>query len=152
MPIIETRGNLLDDPAQAHVNTVNTVGVMGGGIALAFKKRYPDMFAAYAADCARGEVVTGLMHLWHNPGPGPRLVVNFPTKQDWRNDSELAWVVEGLTNLIDVLRAEGVTSIAIPPLGCGLGGLDWAEVRPLIERAFNDRAPDIEVHLYLPRT
>ena len=141
------RGNLLEDDAQALVNTVNTVGVMGKGIALQFKQRFPANYAAYAQACKLGQVQTGRM-LVTEPGErtGPRWVVNFPTKQHWRNPSRMEWVVDGLQDLRSFLVSNAVQSIALPALGVGLGGLPWAAVRGHIEVALDDLAVDVRVY------
>ncbi len=131
-----TQGNLLEADAEALVNTVNTVGVMGKGIALMFKEAFPANFLAYKAACARAEVQTGQMFVTRPADMyGPRWLINFPTKQHWRNPSRMDWIVDGLQDLRAVIEAEGIRSIAIPPLGAGNGGLDWVDVRPVIERA-----------------
>lgn len=141
------RGNLLEDDAQALVNTVNTVGVMGKGIALQFKQRFLANFVAYAQACKLGQVQTGRM-LVTEPGEltGPRWVVNFPTKQHWRNPSRMEWVVDGLQDLRNFLVSNTVRSIALPALGAGLGGLPWAAVRGYIEAALGDLPVDVRVY------
>lgn len=144
------RGNLLGADVDAIVNTVNTVGVMGKGLALQFKRAFPAMYKAYASAAKRGEIEIGRMHVWHlDRMSGPRLVINFPTKRHWRSPSRLADIALGLDDLVRVIRAEGITSIAIPPLGCGNGGLDWAVVEPVI-RAKLGSLPDIDVRLFAP--
>lgn len=128
------QGNLLESDAEALVNTVNTVGVMGKGIALMFKDRFPANFKAYAAACERGEVRLGEMFVTENVElDGPRWIVNFPTKDHWRSRTRLAWIEAGMSDLIRVIQAYGIRSIAVPPLGCGNGGLDWIDVKPVIE-------------------
>ena len=129
-------GNLLIADAEALVNTVNTVGVMGKGIALQFKKAFPDNFKAYKRACDRGQVVPGRMFV-HQTGAlsGPRLIINFPTKRHWKGKARLQDIVDGLDDLVRVLRECHVESVAVPPLGCGNGGLDWSEVGPIIEEA-----------------
>ena len=141
------RGNLLEDDAQALVNTVNTVGVMGKGIALQFKQRFPPNFAAYAQACQLGQVQTGRMFVTE-PGElaGPRWLVNFPTKQHWRDPSRMAWVMEGLQDLRSFLVINAVQSIALPALGAGLGGLPWPAVREHIEAALGDLPVDVRVY------
>jgi O-acetyl-ADP-ribose deacetylase (regulator of RNase III) len=141
------RGNLLEDDAQALVNTVNTVGVMGKGIALQFKQRFPGNFMAYAQACKLGQVQTGRMFITE-PGEltGPRWVVNFPTKQHWRDPSRMEWVVDGLQDLRSLLIGNTVQSIALPALGAGLGSLPWAAVRGHIETALGDLAVDVRVY------
>jgi len=148
--IIFTKGNLLDADVEAVVNTVNTVGVMGKGIALMFKERFPENFKAYAAASKRGEVRIGQMFVTASTElSGPRWIINFPTKKHWRSPSRLAWIAEGLTDLRSVIERRSIRSIAIPPLGSGNGGLDWADVRPLLESALGDLA-DVRVVVYEP--
>lgn len=143
-------GNLLDAPVEALVNTVNTVGVMGKGIALQFKRAYPAMFKDYAAAAKRGDLAIGRMHVWHTGQlDGPKLVINFPTKRHWRGSSKIPDIEAGLNDLIRVIRQEQIKSIAVPPLGCGHGGLDWAEVEPLI-RAKLSQLEDVDVRIYPP--
>jgi O-acetyl-ADP-ribose deacetylase (regulator of RNase III) len=141
-------GNLLDAKAEALVNTVNTVGVMGKGIALMFKEAFPENFAAYAAACKRGEVAVGRMFVTRcDQLVGPHWVINFPTKQHWRQPSRIEWVVAGLEDLKRVIVENGIRSIALPPLGCGNGGLEWQDVRPVIEAALGDLR-DVDVIVY----
>lgn len=143
------RGNLLEDCAEAHVNTVNTVGVMGKGIADQFKRAFPNMFKQYVKDCKAGKVKIGKMHVVEIIGIStPKIIINFPTKQHWRNPSKLEYITEGLVDLVRVVEEYKIKSIAIPPLGCGNGGLDWQVVRPLIIEAFS--LIDTDVHLYEP--
>lgn len=145
-----TSGNLLDSPAEALINTVNTVGVMGKGIALMFKDAFPENYEAYVAACKRGEVEIGRMFVTQrNAMQGPRWIINFPTKKHWRNPSKLEWIVAGLADLKSVIVRDTIRSVALPPLGAGNGGLDWAMVRPEIERALND-IPGVEVIVYEP--
>ena len=145
-----TQGNLLDARVDAVVNTVNTVGVMGKGIALMFKEKFPENYALYAAACERGKVQIGKMFVTPSMElDGPRWIINFPTKKHWRNPTQLEWVREGLEDLRRVIEAKRIRSVAIPPLGCGNGGLDWQEVRPLIESALAD-LPGVEVLIYEP--
>ena len=146
-----SNGNLLAAPAEALVNTVNTAGVMGRGIALQFKQAYPAMFRAYEAACRSGEVVIGKMHLFDRGGlaGAPRWILNFPTKRHWRAASRIEDVQAGLDDLVATVQRLGIQSIAIPPLGCGNGGLDWRDVRPRIEAAFAT-LPDVRVLLYPP--
>ncbi|HPC59606.1 MAG TPA: macro domain-containing protein [Verrucomicrobiota bacterium] len=131
-----TTGNLLDAPAEALVNTVNEMGVMGKGIALMFREAFPANTAAYEAACKKGEVRVGRMFVTENPAlTGPRWIINFPTKKHWRHPSQLEWVRNGLEDLKRVIAEKQIKSIAVPPLGCGNGGLQWDEVRPAIESA-----------------
>lgn len=143
------QGNLLEARAEALVNTVNTVGVMGKGIALMFKERFDENFRRYAAACKAKEVQTGKMFVTPvHELDGPRWIVNFPTKQHWRAPSRMEWVVEGLQDLRRFLAEQQVKSIAIPPLGAGNGGLEWADVREQIERALGDL--DIDILVFEP--
>lgn len=145
-----TDGNILESDAQALVNTVNTVGVMGKGIALQFRKAFPEMFEEYERLCKTNELQPGRMHVFDRGSTlAPRYIINFPTKRHWKARSRLDDIVAGLDALVDELQSRRITSVAIPPLGCGHGGLDWAEVRPLIERAM-DRVPEVEALIYAP--
>lgn len=137
--ITYTQGNLLDAEVEALVNTVNTVGVMGKGIALMFKERFPANMSAYAKACKAGEVQTGSMFVTETGElMGPRWIVNFPTKQHWRSKSQMQWIIDGLVDLRRFIEHSQVRSIAIPPLGAGNGGLDWADVKAYIEQALGD--------------
>lgn len=143
-------GNLLDADVEAVVNTVNTVGVMGKGIALMFKEAFPDNYTAYQAACKRGEVTVGRMFITERRSlvAGPKWIINFPTKDHWRNPSKLTWIIEGLDDLKGAIQRHNIGSIAIPPLGSGNGGLDWNEVRPRIVAALGDM--DVRVVVYEP--
>uniref|UniRef100_A0A831TZ42 Appr-1-p processing protein n=1 Tax=Geobacter metallireducens TaxID=28232 RepID=A0A831TZ42_GEOME len=130
------KGNILAEDVEAIVNTVNCVGIMGRGIALQFKNAYPGNFKAYAAACKRNEVQPGRMFIYDTGRlTNPRYIVNFPTKRHWKGKSRMEDVDAGLAALVEEIRARQIRSIAIPPLGSGLGGLDWAKVRPRIEAA-----------------
>jgi O-acetyl-ADP-ribose deacetylase (regulator of RNase III) len=145
-----TTGNILDAQAEALVNTVNCVGIMGRGIALQFKNAFPQNFKAYAAACARKAVEPGRMFVFDTGELTlPRYIVNFPTKRHWRGKSRIEDIASGLESLVAEVRARGIRSIAVPPLGSGLGGLDWAHVKPLIERAMNDLG-QVDVLVYEP--
>lgn len=149
--ITYTTGDILRDEAEAIVNTVNCVGVMGRGIALQFKKAYPENFKAYAAACKQDEVQPGRMFVYRNEGLfSPRYIINFPTKRHWRGKSRMEDVEAGLEDLARVIRENDINSIALPPLGCGLGGLDWSEVKARIEQAL---APltDVAINVYEPK-
>ena len=150
MNIHYTRGDILATDAEALVNTVNCVGVMGRGIALQFKKAFPANFTAYARACKQGDVAIGKM-LVHETGRlgNPRFIINFPTKRHWRGTSRLEWIREGLDDLIAVVAERGIASLAMPPLGCGLGGLDWRDVRPLIAAAA-ERMGNVSVIVFEP--
>jgi O-acetyl-ADP-ribose deacetylase (regulator of RNase III) len=148
--ITEVTGNLLNASAEALVNTVNTVGVMGKGIALQFKRAFPENFAAYEKACKAGEVQPGRIFVFETHSMcGPRYILNFPTKRHWRGSSRMEDIETGLPALIAEIRRLGIRSIAVPPLGCGNGGLDWAEVRPRIEQAFAE-VPEVQVLLFAP--
>ncbi len=148
--IIYRKGNLLEADVDALVNTVNTVGVMGKGIALMFKDRYPENYRAYAAACKAGEVRVGRMFATPtNELSGPRWIINFPTKQHWRNPSKPEWIAEGLRDLVRVIREKNIRSIALPPLGCGNGGLDWVDVRAAIESSLSS-LETVDVVAYEP--
>jgi len=149
--ISEETGSLLEASADALVNTVNTVGVMGKGLALQFRQAYPANFRAYQAACRHGEVRLGRMFVYKPGVPGqPRYLVNFPTKGQWSDRSSLDGIRDGLADLRRVILDRGITSIAVPPLGCGNGGLDWRDVRPLIEGALGG-LPGVSVLLYPPQ-
>jgi len=145
-----TQGNLLQANVEALVNAVNTEGVMGKGIALQFKKAFPENFAAYEAACRRRNVEVGKMFVFEAAGvDGPRWIINFPTKKHWRQPSTMGYIRDGLADLGQVTRRLGIRSLAVPPLGCGLGGLDWPEVRIAIEAAMSE-VSDVEVLVFEP--
>jgi O-acetyl-ADP-ribose deacetylase (regulator of RNase III) len=144
------QGDILDAEADALVNTVNSVGVMGRGIALQFKRAYPANFKAYVAACKRGEVQPGRLFVFDTGElTNPRYIINFPTKVHWRGKSKIEHIEAGLAALVDEIKTREIKSIAIPPLGSGLGGLNWAAVRPLIEDAMVEVA-DVDVAVYEP--
>ncbi len=144
------KGNILEADAEALVNTVNCVGFMGKGIALQFKQAYPANFKAYEAACHAGEVVPGRMFIFDNGRLiNPRYIINFPTKRHWRGKSRIGDIRSGLKASIADVRRLGIRSIAVPPLGCGLGGLNWREVRPMIEEEFAE-VPDVRMLLFEP--
>jgi O-acetyl-ADP-ribose deacetylase (regulator of RNase III) len=143
------KGNLLKADVEALVNTVNTVGVMGKGIALQFKETFPDNFKVYQAAVKRGEVRVGSMFVvpLHRMD-GVKYIINFPTKEHWRSPSRLSYIEDGLKDLRQVVIDKKIQSIALPPLGCGNGGLDWAEVKPMIQAVMGDLP--IKVVVYEP--
>ena len=143
-------GNIVEDEAEALVNTVNCVGFMGKGIALQFRRAFPQNNAAYVKACETNEVRPGRMFVVETGAlTGPKYIINFPTKRHWRAKSRLEDIDAGLEALVDEIRERGIRSVAVPPLGCGLGGLDWRVVRPRIERALS-QVSELEVHLYEP--
>ncbi|MDJ0615460.1 MAG: macro domain-containing protein [Calothrix sp. MO_192.B10] len=144
------QGNLLEEKTEAIVNTVNCVGVMGKGIALQFKRAYPENFRQYAKACKAGMVQPGRMFTVATGSLfNPRYIINFPTKRHWKAKSKIEDIQSGLIALIAEVKQLGITSIAIPPLGCGNGGLNWKEVKPLIESAFA-QLPDVQVIIFEP--
>lgn len=145
-----THGNLLEADADALINAVNTVGVMGKGIALQFKYAFPDVFRVYVAACRRDEVQPGHMLVVPTGRVGnPRYIIHFPTKRHWKERSRLEDIEAGLAALVTVVQATGIGALAVPALGCGNGGLVWDEVRPRIEAAFAP-LPAVRVLLYVP--
>lgn len=144
------RGNLLDETTEALVNTVNCVGVMGKGVALQFKQAFPENFKQYAQACKNGEVQPGQMFVFATESLlNPRYIINFPTKRHWRQKSRLEDIKLGLVALVQTVKNLGIQSIAMPPLGCGNGGLDWVDVKPLIIEAF-EPLPEVAVILFEP--
>lgn len=140
--------DILRSQAQALVNTVNCVGVMGKGLALQFKTAFPAMYASYVTACQRGELVPGRLHSFQIAAT--RWVVNFPTKRHWRDSSRLDDIEAGLLALVVWVDTFGLGSIAVPALGCNNGRLQWSTVRPRIEAAFSE-LPSVKVELYPPR-
>ena len=150
--IVYGEGDLLASDVDALVNTVNCVGVMGKGIALQFKRRYPQVFKSYAAACRAREVQIGRMYVVPTAElTGPRYVINFPTKKHWRSPSQIGYIEAGLDDLRRVIEALDLRSLAVPPLGAGNGGLDWAKVEPLITDRLGN-IPGVDIHLYAPVT
>ena len=145
------KGNLLEAKVEALVNPVNCVGVMGKGLALAFKQAYPDNFYYYKMACSLGEVKVGQMFITaNNSFLYPFYIINFPTKEHWKDPSKIEYVKDGLVALTKDIHRLQIKSIAIPALGCGLGGLEWKEVESLIISAFNP-LPKVNVKLYPPQ-
>jgi len=145
------KGDILKENAEALVNTVNCVGIMGRGIALQFKNAYPGNYKSYEAACKRSEVQPGRMFVFETGQlTNPRYIINFPTKRHWRGKSRMEDLDAGLVALADVIRLRNIRSIAIPPLGSGLGGLDWSKVRPRIEKALHDLIDGVAVIIYEP--
>ena len=145
-------GDIFDSSAEALVNPVNTVGVMGKGLARQFKERYPGNYLRYKEACAVGQVRLGRMLITPAESQtGPRLIVNFPTKQHWKDRSHLYDIRAGLIDLVRVIRKEHIRSIAVPALGAGLGGLDWSDVRPLIAASLG-QLQSVQVEVFEPTT
>lgn len=145
-----TSGDILKADADALVNTVNCVGAMGRGIALQFRNAFPENFTAYAAACKRGGVRPGQMFVFATGRiSGPRYVINFPTKRHWRGKSLMEDIESGLVALVEEVVRLKLRSIAIPPLGCGLGGLSWPDVKSRIETCVA-ALPDVRVLLFEP--
>jgi O-acetyl-ADP-ribose deacetylase (regulator of RNase III) len=145
-----TKGDLLSADVEALVNTVNCVGIMGRGVALQFKNQFPANFKAYEAACRREEVQPGRMFVFETGTlTNPKFIINFPTKRHWRGKSRVEDIASGLEALVDEIRNRGIMSIAIPPLGSGLGGLNWSDVKPRIEAALHDIS-DLRVLVFEP--
>ena len=148
VPVREVTGDILEADTEALVNPVNCVGVMGKGLALRFKQRFPQNFRLYEAACRAGEVKPG--EVFVVPMYGGFFIVNFPTKRHWKQPSRLEDIDAGLVDLVRAVNGRGIRSIAIPALGCGLGGLAWSDVRPRIVDAFAS-FPEVEIVLYAPQ-
>jgi O-acetyl-ADP-ribose deacetylase (regulator of RNase III) len=145
------KGNLLEADAEALVNTVNCVGIMGKGVALQFKKAFPENFRHYEKACHDEQVRIGQMFIVPtNSFTNPKYIINFPTKRHWKGKSRLEDIRTGLEALVNDVRYLDIRSIALPPLGCGNGGLEWSEVAPLIESAFA-KLPNVQVLLFEPQ-
>jgi O-acetyl-ADP-ribose deacetylase (regulator of RNase III) len=144
------KGNILDSEAQALINTVNTVGVMGKGVALQFKQAYVNNYKSYKEACKRNEIRIGRMFVTRDSNilSGEKFIINFPTKTDWRKPSEYSYIEDGLEDLINVLNKFKIKSVAIPPLGAGNGGLDWQKVKCIIESKL--KYSDLDVFIYEP--
>lgn len=144
-------GNLLTSDVEALVNTVNCVGIMGKGIALQMKQAFPEMYKKYSKACENGEIKIGSVFTYHTGLLyNPRYIINLPTKKHWKGKSKIEYVNSGLDALINEIKKLNIKSIAIPPLGCGNGGLDWSEVRPLIEKKLSG-LNDTQIIVYLPK-
>ena len=137
-------GDIFKSSAQVITNTVNCVGVMGKGLALTYKNKFPEMFQEYKSKCDRGEVNPGKPYLWEDE---KIQILNFPTKRHWKQNSLLADVEEGLKYLANNYAQIGISSIALPPLGCGLGGLNWSDVKNLINKYLGP-IEDLDVYVY----
>lgn len=142
-------GNIFSARVEALVNPVNCVGIMGRGLALKFKQIFTENFKTYAKACSNGEVTPGRMFIYKTGVPNPNYIVNFPTKRHWRDNSLIEDVSAGLIDMVRVIQLHNIKSIAIPPLGCGLGGLSWTDVKPLIETALSG-LHNIKIIIYNP--
>lgn len=145
-----TTGNILDADKQALVNTVNTVGVMGKGIALGFKKTFPIVHEQYQKAISNNEIEIGKVQLIKTNLITPEFVINFPTKKHWKQPSKLLFIEEGLKDLVHVILENNLESIAIPPLGCGNGRLSWHQVKPLIELYLAPLSKNVDIQIYEP--
>ncbi len=143
-------GNLLESKAEALVNTVNTIGVMGKGIALQFKNTFPNNFKLYAKACKNNEIKTGKLFVTEDESlfTGKKVIINFPTKTTWRKPSEYSYIEEGLKDLVKIIKDKNIKSIAIPPLGTGNGGLNWNRVKLILEKYLSD--VDCDIYVYQP--
>lgn len=154
MSLTFKKGDMFAEPVEALVNTVNCVGVMGKGVALEFKQRWPENFKLYKAACDSKALVPGKILVYENARlfgvDGPRFLVNFPTKAHWRSPSKLSYIEDGLDALVDEIRQLNIRSIALPPLGCGNGGLDWAVVKPLIAEKLS-ALDGVEIVVFSPK-
>lgn len=143
--------NLLTSNAEALVNTVNLVGIMGKGIALQFKEHFPLNFKLYQKACKAGQLQVGKVFLTETGQlTGPKYIINFPTKTDWRSYTKIEYIVSGLEDLVRVIQERNIRSIAIPPLGCGNGGLDWNVVKPIIEKKLAPLSNGVDIEIYEP--
>ena len=137
-------GDIFDSPAQVIVNTVNTVGVMGKGLALSFKQRYPNMFEKYKKVCENKLLTIGKLMMCYE---ADHWILLFPTKEHWRNPSKMEYIEEGLKKFVQTYAEKNITSIAFPRLGCGNGELDWNKVKPLMEHYLKDLPIDVYIYL-----
>lgn len=138
-------GDLLKSDAYALVNAVNCEGCMGKGIALQFKRKFPEMCKEYVNKCRNNELVPGRLHCYD---AGNNLIINFPTKNKWREKSKMEYVTSGLDALVGVIKEYNIVSIAIPPLGCGNGGLVWDEVKKVIVQKLTDISENVDIYIY----
>lgn len=144
MPIKYVKGDIFEARTQVIVNTVNCKGVMGKGLALEFKKRYPKMYEEYRDQCKEGKLTIGQLHLYKATKPW---ILNFPTKNHWRHKSKPEYIEAGLKTFVDKYKEWGIKSIAFPQLGCQQGGLKWSDVKPLMER-YLANLPELTVFIY----
>ena len=149
MIVYDPTGDIFESKAKAWVNPVNCIGVMGKGLAAEFKERFPRLFKAYHQHCLDHKMQIGQCYLWRTNKRHPDYIINLPTKFHWRDKSQLRWVADSLDSLIGLIEVHNIHSIAIPQLGCGLGGLDWSDVRALIIERLKG-LDDVDVTLYGP--
>ena len=140
-------GDLLKSEAYALVNTVNCEGYMGKGIAYQFKLQFPEMNKDYVSKCKKNELIPGKLHCYNT---GEKLIINFPTKDKWREKSKMEYITSGLDELVKVIKSNDISSIAIPPLGSGNGGLIWAEVREIIIQKLTGISDKVDIYIYEP--
>ncbi|MEP6467058.1 MAG: macro domain-containing protein [Parafilimonas sp.] len=145
------KGNLLDSKAEALVNTVNTVGVMGKGVALQFKQQFPENTKVFIKACKEGKITIGKLLVTKDTSlhSGEKIIINFPTKTDWRKPSEYNYIEKGLQDLLHIIKERDIKSIALPPLGAGNGGLNWVRVKQILERNFSSLS-DVDIYIYEP--
>lgn len=143
------KGDLLAAKTEAVVNTINTVGAMGKGIAKQFANKYPELLRVYRQKCKEKKINTGEMFVFELDTDNPKIIINFPTKKHWIDNSKMSYIIDGLKSLVEEIQQRNIKSISIPPLGCGNGNLEWKNVKPLIEEAFQV-LPEVEVIIYEP--
>ena len=144
-------GNILEAQVEALVNPVNTEGIMGAGLALSFKNKYPDIYIAYKDACLWGQLKVGAVHFANLSNDHLlKWIINFPTKNNYRDPYKIMYIIFGLDPLTKGIREEDIKSIAIPALGCGLGELDWNIIKPILVDWAQEVVPDVEIWLYEP--
>lgn len=148
--ITEGEGSIFDSNADAIVNAVNCVGIMGGGLAKAFKDRFPHMYEQYVLQCAYNVLRPGKMDLYFLDPQNHKFIINFPTKDHFKDPSELRYILDGTTTLASVVKRYKMRSVALPALGCGLGGLSWGVVKPILQR-MDILVPEVEWIIYDPQ-
>lgn len=146
------KGDIFENPSNVLVNAVNCMGAAGRGLALQFRQKFPKMFRDYQTVCRNGALRVGYIHIWQNPNPQPEWIINFPTKDHWKNPSKIEYITDGLEALVTWVKQQKITSISIPPLGCGLGKLPWPSVRAEILKAFAEfeNEQSVKIVIYQP--